>query len=171
MSENRRHERVLSELELTLYAPESDGDVLDDAAQAQDISPAGFRASTRAQLEKGERARFEMTLDHGDKISGLAEVIWADSDRFGGVVLGMKVLKMSWRDRSRLRGRTTKPGYDFVALARRAAISLFWIVLATGAHNIAFHQPEMREVVIKLTPVMGATFMLILGLYLAKGFD
>lgn len=170
MAENRRHDRILTELDVSLWELGEDGALLDDRCRAQDISPLGFRVSAQARLEKGQRVRFELNLDDDfEPAKGEAEVVWTETDTWGGSVMGVRILSMSWRDRRRLRGRTSTPGYDFVGLARRAAISVFWIVLALGAHNIAFHQPVMREVLMKLTVPLAAVMGISLALWIVKG--
>lgn len=167
--ENRRYERVLQELDVELT--ELDGSHLDDRAVAEDVSPVGFRVITRAPLEKDQRLAFSLRLMDDSVVRGKALVVWRDSDRWGGTVAGLKITGMSWGDRSRLRGRISRPGYDFVGLARKAAWAMFWIVLAAGVHNVAFHQPEIRKTLGTMLPVIGGVFVLALGLWLVKGSD
>ena len=74
-----------------LILSEPGGAVIDPRAQAHDISAAGFRAETRVPLAEGQRLAFEIILDGGSRVRGLAEVIWISQDPWGAYVSGAKI--------------------------------------------------------------------------------
>lgn len=160
----RRYSRFLTDLDLALF--DLSGKVVDDHSQASDISPTGFRAQTQIEVKKGDRFRFVLTLDDGERFDGTVEVVWFSSDGWGTQTAGFKFLRIPWRARRLLRQTVPVKRYDFVALAKKAAVAVYVIVVAVGAHNIAFHQPTMRDVLEKLVPVMGALAVLTAGLFL-----
>lgn len=159
MSANqRRQPRSLAEVAAVVREP--GGKLIDDRAQAHDLSVSGFRLETRARIERGEAVQFELVLAEDQIARGRAEIVWVREDQWGWYNCGVKITKLSWADAGRLKRFIYEPGYDFVLLARRALWAVFWIVLAAGLHNFAFHQPEARRLARQLAPVAGACVIL-----------
>lgn len=151
-SANQRGQaRFLTELDLVLL--DARGGVLDDHAQALDITPAGFRAESRVVMEKGQTLHFELILEGGERVRGRAKVVWVNADGRGFYSAGAKITRLSWRDRGRLRRQVAGPSYDFGALARKMFWTAYWIVIAVGAQNVIRHQPVTRELIWTLSPI------------------
>jgi hypothetical protein len=165
VSEERRYARVLTDLDVVLT--DTSGSVLDDTAQASDISPVGFRATTRAEVKIGDKVRFLINFEEaGEKIDGSAQVVWVTKDGWGTQTVGFKFARISWRARRLLRQNVQVERYDFVALAKTAAFAIYWIVIVAAIHNVAFHQPWARQIAQELLPVMVAAALLGGGLML-----
>lgn len=153
----RRQVRFLTDLDLVLLEPS--GAVIDDKAKAHDISSAGFRAETRLKLKEGAKLGFLLVMDEGS-VRGQAQIVWVSPDQWGWYHAGAKITKISWRDARRLRRQVYTPGYDFWGLAKLFFKALFWAVLVLGLHNVIFHQPVVRKVLLDLWPVLVAVFVL-----------
>jgi hypothetical protein len=156
---NQRHyARFLTEMELVLSEP--GGAELDGKATAHDVSAAGFRATTRAEVQEGQDVAFELVVEEGERVRGLARIVWVNPDQYGWFSAGAKITKLSWRDSSRLRSSVYTPGYDFVALARRMFWAFYWVIVVAAIQNVIFHQATARTIVWKLLPVVGALVVL-----------
>lgn len=164
MSEGRRYARVLLDLDVTFFGP--GGEVLDELAQASDVSPVGFRAQTRVEVKPGDRLRFSMKLENGEDIGGTAQAVWVNKDGWGTVTAGFKFARLSWRARRLLRETVPQRRFDFVGLAKKAVTAIYWAVLVAAAHNIAFHQPQLRATMLQLVPVTAAAALLAFGIFL-----
>ena len=125
--DRRRSVRILSEFSLTLL--NDAGETLDQRAVAHDVSDKGFKIESRANLKSGQVVRFALSLDAEGEIRGRARIVW---DERSGVHFwaGAQFLKMSWRDRRRIRRITNPSGMDWNALADKAILALS-ILLAT----------------------------------------
>jgi hypothetical protein len=152
------NEAFAAEFDLVLTEP--GGLVIDAHAQAQEISPKGFRAETRARLDTGARVAFELILGDGERVRGMADLAWVKKDEWGKTVAGAKITKMSWKDSGKLKQAIYKPGFDFVALARKAFWCLYIVVCVAAIQNILLEQPMTRQLLLKLIPVVGALLML-----------
>jgi hypothetical protein len=164
----RRYERFASQLDLRLYEGSA---ALDEVARAVDVSAAGFRAVTRAQLREGQVLGFELVVGDGDVVRGQGKVVWVEQDRFvfDSVNAGVKITKISWRDSSRLRKSVYTPGYDFVKLARTMFWAFYWIIVTYAVQNVVFHQKTAREMVWHLLPIAGALAALGFSLFALLG--
>ena len=156
--------RFLTDLDLVIA--DLSENVIDERAQAHDITPKGFRAETKASLKEGDKFKFHLQVEDEDPIVGLAQVVWVGQNPWGWWNVGVKITKISWRDRRRLDSNLLRHGYDFAGLARKAALALFWFIVVAGLDNIVFHQPQARKVLLHLTPVVIASVFLAWGLLL-----
>lgn len=150
--ERRSDERRLLDAELSLR--DASGRLLDAHARAQELSLDGFRAQTRCGLRPGEHVHFTLTLDAETQVRGEAVVAWSAAEPFGPYSAGARITRLRWRDRGRLRRALAGPAYDFARLVRLTLRALYWIVIALGLHNIAFHQPALRRLAVELIPVL-----------------
>lgn len=165
----RRYARFLTEMDLVLS---SGGKPLDETAQAVDISAAGFRAVTRAELKEGQVVDFELVLvGANEKVKGRGKVVWASRDafQFDFWSAGIKITKMSWRDSSKLRSDVYEAGYDFAGLAKNMFWALYIIIVAAAVQNVLFHQPQARHIIWKLMPVIAALGVLAASLFALLG--
>ena len=83
---------------------------------------------------------FEIILDGGSRVRGLAEVIWISQDPWGAYVSGAKITKISWRDSGKLRRQVYRP-LRFAGLARKMFWGFYWIIVVAAIQNIVLHQP------------------------------
>ncbi len=157
LDSRRRDERFLAELDLVLS--DLSGIVIDDKAQAHDLTPRGMRAETRIKLPEKSRVRFALSIDFDEKIRGEAVVVWTSKDQWGWYNSGMKIVRMSWNDSRKLTRYTTLPGYDFVALAKRAAIAAYWVVVVFGL-EAALRSGHVRYTLLHLAPILPAVIVL-----------
>lgn len=156
-SEKRSQPRFLTELDLVLY--DRAGIVIDDRAQAHDLNTGGFRAETRVKLPEKTRVRFAIRLDEDDDVKGEAVIVWVAEDQWGWYNSGAKIVRISWADARKIRKHVTTPGYDFVGLAKRAAIAAYWIIIVVGI-QAALMSPHVRHTLFKLAPVLPAVVIL-----------
>ncbi len=162
--EQRRYARFLTDLDLTLWG--SEGSAIDESAQASDLSPVGFRATTSAELKIGDRLRFTLKLDEGEKIEGVCEVVWVNKDGWGTQTAGFKFHRIPWGAKRMLRQAVPVERYDFVGLAKIAGLAVYWTVIVAAVHNVMFHQPWARQIAGQLMPIIGAVVVLSLGLFM-----
>lgn len=165
----RKYARFLTDLDLVLA--DLDGRVVDERAQAHDVSPKGFRVHSRVELAEGRRVQFTMLLGDGEKVRGQAIVVWSARDEWGWFDAGAKITRLSWRDARKLRGTVAAPGYDFLGLARLAWKALFWTVIVAALHNVAFNQPHVKRVLVDIAPAAAAILVLFVGLRLLMRRD
>ena len=151
---DRRFQRFLTELDLVLA--QAGGAVIDEHAQAHDISPRGFRIETRTRLAEGSKVAFEMTLGNGDRVKGTAEIVWVGQNQWGACLAGAKITRISWRDSGRLKQAIYRPGFDFVGLARKAFWGLYVVIVVVALQNVVLEESMTRELIWKLAPVIGA---------------
>lgn len=170
MNESRRRSpRVLTHFDLELRERRG-GPPLDAHGRAYDVSVGGFRGETRAAVVEGQSVSFQLDIEAGEPAHGEARVVWVAADSRGLTSFGAQITRMAWRDRRRLRAAISGRSYDFVALARRLFWTLYWIVVAVGAHNIINHQPLTLTVMGELIPVFVALVAAAASaLYLLRG--
>lgn len=166
--EDRRYARVIKEFELRLW---SEGAVVDDAARAVDVSPAGFRAVTRAALRADQEVEFELLLEDEDRVRGSGKVAWSAQDafHFDFYSSGVKITDISWTDANKLRGSLYARGFDFVALARKMFWGFYILIVAAAVENVLFHQATARAILWKLVPIAAAAGVLGLSLFWLLG--
>ena len=125
---DRRAVRILSEFPLTLLG--DDGETLDSHATAHDVSDKGFKIESRAELKPGQFVRFALSLDVDGSIKGRARIVWSERTDLS-YWAGGEFLKMSARDRRRVRRITSPSDVDWNALADKAIFALS-LLLATA---------------------------------------
>ncbi len=159
--------RFLTDLEVVLR--DQRGVVIDERAQAREISASGFRVKSQQPLCAGMRLTFTMEIGPGEIVRGAAKLAWAEKDEWGWHTAQARIVKMSWADKRKLRVQTHRPGYDFPGLARKALLALFWLVVVAGAQNVMFKQPAVRQAIFDSLPALGAGLVLAAGLWLLLG--
>ena len=126
--ENRRTStRILSEFPLTLH--DEKGEILDQHAVAHDVSDKGFKIESRTELNTGQSVRFALSLDAEGDIKGRARIVWSKRTDLS-YWAGGQFVKMSWRDRRRVRRVTSPSDVDWNALADKLILMLS-VLLAT----------------------------------------
>ena len=119
--DRRRSARIMSEFPLTLL--NDAGEVIDQHAVAHDVSDKGFKIETRAELKLGQFVRFVLSLDSAGDITGRARIAWSERTDLA-CWAGGQFLKMSWRDRRRVRGVVNPSRVDWNELADKAILAL-----------------------------------------------
>jgi hypothetical protein len=155
-ADRRVESRFLTELDLVLF--DLSGIVIDERAQAHDVTSKGFRAETRVKLPEKSRVRFALKIEENE-VRGEAVVVWVAEDQWGWFNAGVKITKISWADSRKLRKRVQLPGFDFVNLAKKAAIAAYWVIVVIGI-QAALQSPHIRHTLIKLGPVVPAVVLL-----------
>lgn len=165
--DRRATTRFLTDLDLVMY--DLSDNIIDEHAQAHDITPKGFRAETKTAVKEGDKFKFSLEVEGEDPIEGQATVVWIGQNPWGWWNAGVKITHISWHDRRRLGANVVTKGYDYVGLAKTAAKALFGLIIVAGLDNIAFHQPLARGVLLRLWSVMIALFFFAWGLLLLFG--
>jgi hypothetical protein len=148
----RRWTRMATEFDVVLSEP--GGAVIDGHAQARELSVAGFRAETQVALNDGQSVAFEVVLPDGDKVAGRGRVVWTSHDQFGWFVSGVKITRLSWKDRGRLRRAIYRPGYDFWGLARKMFWGTYLVIVVAAVQYVLQTQTTALGVALKLGPVL-----------------
>ena len=155
--DNRRQSaRILSEFPLVLL--DEQGAELDRHAVAHDISDKGFKIETRAALKPGQLVRFALSLDADGDVKGRARIVWGEGSDLS-TWAGAQFLKISWRDRRRVRRITSPSDYDWNELADKAILALS-IVLVTVVGWRLLSSPMWRQVIGGLIPTALAALAL-----------
>lgn len=165
--ESRRYARSMTDLDVVLRNEQ--GQLVDERAQARDVSRAGFRVESKSKLEEGQRLTFTMDLGDGELVRGAARIAWARVDEWGAYSAGAKIVKISWKDARKLGGQAARPGYDFAGLAKKAFFAFYWLVIVAGAHNIIFDQPDVSVALVRSLPALVAA--VVMGFALMMLFD
>ena len=155
--ENRRQAaRILSEFPLVLL--DDNGVLLDRHAVAHDISDKGFKIETRAELKPGQFVRFALSLDAEGDVKGRAQIVWGEGIELSNWA-GAQFIKMSWRDRRRVRSITSPSDFDWDALADKAIVALS-ILLVTIVGWSLLSSALWRDVLGRMFPTALAALAL-----------
>jgi hypothetical protein len=155
--ENRRRSaRILTEFPLVLH--DDEGALLDRHAVAHDISDKGFKIETRAELKPGQYVRFALALDADGDVKGRARIVWGEGVELSNWA-GAQFMKVSWRDRRRIRSITSPSDFDWDALADKAIVALS-ILLVTIVGWSLLSSALWREVLGRLIPTTVAALAL-----------
>lgn len=167
--ESRRYAQSMTDLDVVLRNEQ--GQLVDERAQARDVSRAGFRVETKAKLDEGQRLTFTMDLGEGELVRGAARIVWARVDEWGAYAAGAKIVKISWKDARKLGGQVAgpRPGYDFSGLAKRAFFAFYWLVIVVGARNIIFDQPDVSVALVRSLPALAAALVIGFALMMLFG--
>ena len=147
--------RILSEFRLSLL--DEGGAALDAGALARDVSEAGFKIESRADLAPGQLVEFVLSLD-GGAVRGRARIAWSertDASCWAGATL----VKMSWRDRRRVRRATRPSTVDWDGIADKAIVALS-VLLATLVGWSVFSSALWRGIVLRLLPTAFAALVM-----------
>jgi hypothetical protein len=155
--ENRRQSaRILSEFPLVLL--DEKGAELDRHAVAHDISDKGFKIESRAELKPGQLIGFALSLDADGDVKGRARIVWGEGTELSSWA-GAQFLKMSWRDRRRVRKITSPSDYDWSELADKAIVAMS-VALVTLIGWRMLSSALWREVLGRLVPAAAAALAL-----------
>jgi hypothetical protein len=126
--DRRKAARILSEFPLTVL--DETGALLDKHAVAHDVSDKGFKIESRTELKPGQFVRFSLSLDADGDIKGRARIVWSERTDLS-YWAGGQFLKMSWRDRRRVRRITSPSDINWNLLADKliAGLSLLLVTI------------------------------------------
>ncbi|MFI5348391.1 MAG: PilZ domain-containing protein [Elusimicrobiota bacterium] len=154
--DRRRSTRVLTEFSVTLR--DDAGSMLDQHAVAHDVSEKGCKIEARAELKPGQFVRFALALDENGDIRGRARIVWCERSDLS-YWAGVEFLKLSWRERRRVRSLTNPSNMDWDLLADKALFAL--AILATTAIGYRMlTNTAWRGVLADIVPSVLAAFAL-----------
>lgn len=148
--ERRKDARFLTAFMVILRSAKG-GPPLDERAMAHEVSTAGFKIETHADLTRNSGVAFVLELPEGGCVSGQGLVIWSKREKFA-TWAGIEIVKMSWADKRRLSRRLHPNAVDWSRIADLAVRALFVITVVVAAQKLIFQRPDVLGVMAHLTP-------------------
>jgi hypothetical protein len=135
--EGERRTGVRFITDLTVAVRSAEGEALDDRATAHDVSTAGFKLETQAQLEPEQTIAFSLDLPEGARASGRGKVVWAKREAFA-VWAGVRVISMSWSDKRRLAKLLKPDTVDWERIFDLAFRTVVILTIVVAAQRLVF---------------------------------